>query len=168
MPHKQNPISSENITGLSRMVRSYALASMENIPLWHERDISHSSVERVFFPDAFILAHYATRRLKGLLTRLVVQKEKMRENVESSLGLLMSSHVLLMLINKGMTREEAYLKVQALSFEAKKSKVHLKDLLLREPSAKSKYSKKDLDEIFTGKLHLRNQKVILSKVINLK
>jgi adenylosuccinate lyase len=164
MPHKQNPISAENITGLARMVRSYSLAAMENIALWHERDISHSAVERVFFPDAFILAHYATRRLNSLLSRLVVQKDRMRQNVESSLGLLMSSHLLLLLIEKGLSREEAYAKVQSLSFEAKKTQTHLRDLIVKDAQVMKLCTKKELDDVFSGHRHLRLQSYILEKV----
>jgi len=168
MPHKQNPISAENITGIARMVRSYALGAMENIVLWHERDISHSSVERVFFPDAFILSHYAIRRLNQLLTRLVVQKDRMKLNVESSQGLLMSSHLLLLLIDKGLSREEAYSRVQSLSFEAKKSGVHLRNLIEKNDTLKEFFSKKELEELFSGKRHLKHQQIILNRVLKRK
>lgn len=168
MPHKQNPISAENITGLSRMVRSYASGILENIPLWHERDISHSSVERVFIPDAFILAHYATQRMKTLLNRLVVKKEQMKANVEASLGLLMSSHLLLLLIEKGMSRDEAYKTVQSLSFQAKSSHRHLRELLMDNSSTRNLLRSKEIEELFLGKRHLRNQKFILNKALKSK
>lgn len=168
MPHKQNPISAENITGLARMVRSYALAAMENIVLWHERDISHSSVERVFFPDAFIVSHYAIRRLNQLLMRLVVQKDRMKFNIESSNGLLMSSHLLLLLIEKGLSREDAYAKVQSLSFQAKKTGIHLRTLIENDAHLKKLCSKNELDHLFLGKRHLKHQKIILNRVFKQK
>ena len=112
MPHKKNPISAENITGLSRLLRSYLQASMENIVLWHERDISHSSVERVVFPDAFILCDYALSRMTQLLKNLKVNTKRMKENLLSSRGEVFSSQILLTLIQKGVDRQTAYSWVQ--------------------------------------------------------
>lgn len=165
MPHKQNPISAENITGLARMVRSYSIAAMENIVLWHERDISHSSVERVFLPDAFILAHYATQRLTQLLKNLFVEKEKMKKNVDKSLGLLMSSHLLLALVDKGFSREDAYEVVQSLSFQAKAENKNLQDIFLQSDKWAKVLSNKELESIFSGQRHLRNQNKILKRVL---
>lgn len=112
MPHKKNPISAENITGLSRLLRSYLQSSMENIVLWHERDISHSSVERVIFPDAFILCDYALFRMTQLLKNLKVDAGRMKENLLSSGGRVFSSQILLVLIQKGVDRQEAYSWIQ--------------------------------------------------------
>jgi len=168
MPHKRNPITFERLSGLARVIRANALAGLENVALWHERDISHSSVERVFFPDAFILSHYAIRRLNQLLTRLVVQKDRMKLNVESSQGLLMSSHLLLLLIDKGLSREEAYSRVQSMSFEAKKSGVHLRNLIEKNDTLKEFFSKKELEELFSGKRHLKHQQIILNRVLKRK
>jgi adenylosuccinate lyase len=165
MPHKQNPISAENITGLARMVRSYASGALENIVLWHERDISHSCVERVFLPDAFILSHYATRRMKSLLKSLVIQKERMLWNINQSHGLLMSSHLLLLFIEKGFSREKAYEKIQSLSFQCKKKSCHLQDLLLTDPETQNLISKKELQDLFSGRRHLRHQKELLKNVL---
>ncbi|RYZ64692.1 MAG: adenylosuccinate lyase, partial [Proteobacteria bacterium] len=114
MPHKKNPISAENITGCARLLRSYSHAAMEDIALWHERDISHSSVERVIFPDAFILADYAIDRMNRLIEGLEINEERMRSNMDLSQGQLFSSHLLLALVDKGLSREDAYAHVQRL------------------------------------------------------
>jgi adenylosuccinate lyase len=108
MPHKRNPIASENLCGLARLLRSYATAALENIPLWHERDISHSSVERVIAPDATILVDYMLERLKNMFSNLLVYPERMKENLERTGGLFHSEAVMLGLIRKGLTRQEAY------------------------------------------------------------
>ncbi|MCX5811550.1 MAG: adenylosuccinate lyase [Proteobacteria bacterium] len=108
MPHKRNPIASENLCGLARLLRGYALAALENIPLWHERDISHSSVERVIAPDATILLDYMLERLKNMYNNLIVYPERMQKNMDMSKGLYHSEAILLSLINKGLTRQEAY------------------------------------------------------------
>lgn len=165
MPHKQNPITAENLTGLARMVRSYSQAAMDNIVLWHERDISHSSVERVFLPDAFIVTHYAIGRLNQLMDSLVVNKERMQNNVDQSYGLLMSSHLLLLLIDKGYSRENAYEVVQALSFKAKHQHLHLKDLVNQDPILSKKISKLELTKLFSGQSHLKFRKKIIQQAI---
>jgi len=108
MPHKRNPVSSENLTGLARLVRSYAIPAMENIALWHERDISHSSVERVIFPDAFILIHYMLNRFNNVMNDLIVHHENMLRNMNRYGGIIFSQRVLLSLIEKGVSREDAY------------------------------------------------------------
>jgi adenylosuccinate lyase len=112
MPHKRNPILSENLCGLARLLRSYAQACFENVALWHERDISHSSVERVAVPDACIAADFMLRRFTGLISNLVVSPERMRNNLEMTRGTVFSGHLLLALVDKGMTREDAYAVVQ--------------------------------------------------------
>jgi adenylosuccinate lyase len=154
MPHKKNPISAENITGLARLMRGYSQATMENIALWHERDISHSSVERVVFPDAFQLAHYLTKRLNDLLKGLYVNEEKMYENTQLLGGVLYSSHLLLHLVqNHDMTREKAYEVVQSLAHSLKPGE-HLKDKILKDKKASKYFSKDELKSIFSGKKHL--------------
>jgi adenylosuccinate lyase len=154
MPHKKNPISAENITGLSRLMRGYAQATLENIALWHERDISHSSVERVVFPDAFQLAHYLTKRLNDLLKSLYVDEAKMYENTQLLGGVLYSSHLLLHLVqNHDMTREKAYEIVQGLAHSLKPGE-HLKDKILKDKKAAKFFTKDDLKNIFSGKKHL--------------
>jgi adenylosuccinate lyase len=112
MPHKRNPIASENLTGVSRLLRGYASAGLENVALWHERDISHSSVERIVLPDATIILHYALRRMQRLVENLVVHADRMLSNLESTKGLVYSQAVLLELIDAGMKRDEAYRIVQ--------------------------------------------------------
>ncbi len=152
MPHKKNPISAENITGASRLLRAYALSALENVALWHERDISHSSVERVMFPDAFILADYATHRMSLLLEGLQVNKKRMLEVIESSQGQLFSSHVLLALVQKGLTREVAYAHVQRLC-HAMGHGDHLIQKIKEDPELSKLLKSKELEEIFTGKKH---------------
>lgn len=154
MPHKKNPISAENITGLARLMRGYAQAGFENIALWHERDISHSSVERVVFPDAFQLAHYMTIRLKDLIKGLYIDDKRMFENTQKLGGVLYSSHLLLHLVEKkNMSREEAYSLVQKLAHNLK-SDEHLKDKILKDKIAFKLFTKSELSEIFSGKKHL--------------
>ena len=127
LPHKKNPISGENLCGLARVVKSNAIASLDNIALWHERDISHSSVERVIFPDSFILVHYMLKRFEKLLANLNVKKENMIENIEKYGGIIYSQGALLALCNKGHTREEAYKIVQQEAFDAYHNKQNFKD-----------------------------------------
>src|SRR5437016_4493449 len=112
MPHKRNPITSEQIAGLARILRSNAMAAMENVALWHERDISHSSVERIIFPDSTILTDYLLEKTSNLIDRLVVYPSRMKENLELTQGLVYSGELLLALVAKGVTREEAYRWVQ--------------------------------------------------------
>lgn len=163
MPHKKNPISAENITGIARLLRSYALCGLENIPLWHERDISHSSVERVVFPDAFIVADYSTHRMAQLLEGLQINKKRMVENMEQSQGQLYSSHVLLHLVKKGLTREVAYAHVQRLCHALGYGE-HLKYKLIEDSEMSPYFTKKDLDDIFSGKKHKESiKKVIKSR-----
>lgn len=163
MPHKKNPISAENITGLSRLLRGYALAALEDVALWHERDISHSSVERVIFPDAFIVADYALNRMTILLDGLDVDKKRMLENIDSSQGQIFSSHVLLSLVQKGMRREEAYALVQRLCHSLGYGE-HLKDKLMAEDQVRQLLKPKEIEEIFTGKKHKKSIKDIIKRV----
>lgn len=164
MPHKKNPISAENITGLSRLLRSYVQASLENIPLWHERDISHSSVERVILGDAFIVADYAVDRMEKLLRDLYIDIDQMHSNLELSQGMVFSSHVLLALVEKGLTREKAYEKVQALSHGLKKGE-HLKHKVLADKDLKKLLSAKEVQEIFSGAKHQKNIHKVIARLI---
>lgn len=131
MPHKRNPISSENLTGCARMLRAYAGAALENVPLWHERDISHSSVERVFFPDALILADYMVNRMTRVVDDLVVHEERIRNRVREQGALVFSGHLLLALVETGATREEAYRWIQAAAHESLNSSAQGADFLER-------------------------------------
>lgn len=163
MPHKKNPISAENITGLSRLLRGYAIAGLENVVLWHERDISHSSVERVVFPDAFIVADYACHRMMILLDGLDVNKKRMLDNVESSQGQIFSSHVLLALIQKGMSREDAYALVQRLCHSLSYGE-HLRDKLLVDETVGALLKPKEIEEVFSGRKHKKAIKDIIKRV----
>ncbi|MGZ3771243.1 MAG: adenylosuccinate lyase [Bdellovibrio sp.] len=163
MPHKKNPISAENITGLARLLRGYALTGLEDVALWHERDISHSSVERVVFPDSFIVADYAVNRMSTLLDNLDVNKKRMLENIDSSQGQIFSSLVLLALIKKGMVREEAYALVQRLCHSLSYGE-QLRDKLLVDETVSALLKPKEIDEIFTGKSHKKSIKEIIKRV----
>jgi adenylosuccinate lyase len=133
MPHKRNPILSERMTGMARLLRGYAQVGLENVALWHERDISHSSAERVVLPDASITLHYMLVKFAGLVETLVVDKERMSANLEATNGLIFSQAVLLSLIESGLTRDDAYRTVQRHAMEAWDGKGHLRDLLAADP-----------------------------------
>lgn len=152
MPHKKNPISGENITGLSRILRSYVIVALENISLWHERDISHSSAERIMFPDAFIVADYILNRMNTLIKGLYVDSQRMKENIDLSGGNLFSSHVLLALVDKGLSREEAYSLVQGVSHSLKKNETLL-SALKKNKEIMSHLKVAELNTIFSGKRH---------------
>ncbi|MCO5114047.1 MAG: adenylosuccinate lyase [Bdellovibrionaceae bacterium] len=164
MPHKKNPISAENLTGIARLLRGYLVAAHENIALWHERDISHSSVERVIFPDAFILIHYALDRMTQVLGRLEVDKERMKKNMDGSNGHLFSSHVLLALIETGLSREDAYKIVQR-NAHALQVGEHLRDKLLQDPEVSSRVNAQTLDQIFSGQRHIESIQKIIPRVL---
>jgi len=160
MPHKKNPISAENITGLARLLRGYMVSSFENIALWHERDISHSSVERVIFPDSFILADYALNRMKTILEGLYINEKKMMENLEATQGLVYSSHLLLKLVEKGLTREQAYFHVQRLS-HALGPGDHLKKSLMKDSEIKKILKPREIEDLFEAKRYLKSIKARL-------
>ncbi len=164
MPHKKNPISSENITGLARLLRSYSQAALENVALWHERDISHSSVERVIFPDAFIVADYALVRMAQVVKGLKVDAERMRANMDLSQGQLFSSHVLLALVEKGLSREEAYSLVQRLSHSLKKGQ-SLGEALRVDPEGQKLLSEAEVHEIFSGQKHQKAIQLVIERVL---
>ena len=144
MPHKRNPIKSEQVSGLARVLRGNAQAALENVALWHERDISHSSVERVILPDSTILLDHLQRRVLGLVRGVVIDAERMRSNIELTCGALYSQRVLLALVEGGLTRDEAYRVVQRLAQQALDTRVALRDLLAADPAGAGL----DLDALF--------------------
>ena len=160
MPHKKNPISSENLSGLARLLRAYFLSSQENVALWHERDISHSSVERVVFPDAFILCDYAINRLSYVLENLQVNATRMKENLEASQGQVFTSYLLTSFVQRGWSREKAYRLLQSTSHKLK-AKENLKSKLYEIKEVQKLFKKKEWEDIFSGKHHIKH----LSKVI---
>ena len=157
MPHKRNPILCERIAGMARLLRGYAVTALENQPLWHERDISHSSAERVLLPDATILLDYMLVKTRGLIERLVVRPERMRENIERGLGLHCSGRVLLALVEEGgMSREEAYSVVQRNSMRAADERSQLRDTLATDPDVAARLSDEALAACFDEGHFLRN------------
>jgi adenylosuccinate lyase len=164
MPHKKNPVLSENLCGLARVVRANSLAAMENISLWHERDISHSSAERIIFPDSFILVDFMLSRFNNILQNLVVHEDNMLDNSEKFGGIVFSQKVLLELIEKGFTREEAYLIVQRNALDAFENKASLIGNLYKDSDITSKLSKEEIKEIFNKEYYLKNISKIYSKV----
>jgi len=163
MPHKRNPIGSENLTGISRVLRGYALTSFENIALWHERDISHSSTERIIFPDATSLLHYQLERMNKILKNLSFNKVNIQNNLNKSHGLIYSQRVLLKLIDlKGWSREKAYDTIQPIAAESYKSKEPFRSLL--EKSPKIKLSKEELDDCFSNEAYLENIDFVYKRI----
>jgi adenylosuccinate lyase len=162
MPHKRNPIASENLTGVSRLLRGYASAGLENVALWHERDISHSSVERVALPDATILLHYALVRMQSLVENLVVDQDRMLANLESTKGLVYSQAVLLALIDSGLTRDEAYHLVQRNAMATWDSTETLLSNLLADHNVL--LDEETLEACFAPKQSLRNAPVIFTRL----
>lgn len=164
MPHKRNPVSSENISGCSRVLRGYMVSAYENIPLWHERDISHSSVERIILPDATILLDYMLNRFSGVVDKLTVFEENMKDNIYKTYGLTFSQRVLHMLIDKGMSREKAYDTVQPLAMKAWEEKTMFRDLVEADATVRKQLSEEEIDEAFDLGHHTRNVDRIFKRV----
>ncbi len=164
MPHKRNPITSEQIAGLARILRSNAVAAMENVALWHERDISHSSVERIIFPDSTILADYLLDRTATLIEKLVVYPERMKENLELTHGLIYSGELLLALVAKDVTRENAYRWVQRNAMRVWDEGGTFKDKVLTDTDIKQTLSASDIDSIFDSTRLLANVDRIFARV----
>ena len=158
MPHKRNPITSERITGLARVLRGYAQAGLENVALWHERDISHSGVERVILPDATILLDYMQHLALRVARGMTVHADRMRANLELTCGALFSQRVLLALVEGGMTRDEAYRIVQALAQQAWDTQTPLRDLLAEQGLGL------DLDAIFDYAHFIRHVPEVLARL----
>ena len=164
MPHKRNPIVSEQMSGLARVVRANAFAAMENIPLWHERDISHSSVERVIGPDSTILIHYMLKKITKLMGGLIVYPENMMRNLEKTGGLIYSQSVLLALVRKGITREEAYKLVQKNAMQSWTTGKDFLKLLKKDKDIKKLLSVAEIDETFKLKTQFKNIDRIFKRV----
>ena len=165
MPHKRNPILAERISGLARLLRGYAQTALEDQPLWHERDISHSSAERVILPDATILLDYMLVRMTGLIEGLVVRSERMRENIARGLGLHASSRVLVALVEKGgVGREEAYAIVQRAALRAADERAPLRELLAVDPVVAQKLPLAELDGCFDEATFLRNVHEVIARL----
>ena len=164
MPHKRNPVLTENICGLARVLRGHAVTALENVALWHERDISHSSAERVIIPDSNILLDFMMHRLKGVLANLVVYPENMRANLESSRGLVFSQGLLLALVNKGLTRDGAYRLTQRAAMQVWEEGGTFKERVLADPEIGKYLSTAELEELFDLKHHLRHVDELFRRV----
>jgi adenylosuccinate lyase len=163
MPHKRNPIGCENVSGLARLVRAYVQAALEDIPLWHERDISHSSVERVVFPDATSLVDSMIHRMTGILDGLLVYPERMKENMDRMKGLIFSQAVLLALAGKGLAREAAYDIVQRNAMKVWEEKGTFRDLLGADPELSAVLDATELAACFDASRTLRHVDAIYAR-----
>ena len=164
MPHKRNPIGCEQITGLARLLRGNAHAALENVALWHERDISHSSVERVILPDSFIALDHMLRRFTRIVTGLVVNEDRMRQNLELSRGVVFSGTVLLELAQRGISREQAYEWVQRNALRSYDEQKDFKQLLLADGDVMGVLDRKTVDDAFDLKVQLKNVDKIVDRV----
>ncbi|EWG08565.1 adenylosuccinate lyase [Cytobacillus firmus] len=164
MPHKRNPIGSENMTGMARVIRGYMMTAYENVALWHERDISHSSAERIILPDATIALNYMLNRFGNIVKNLTVFPENMKRNMDRTLGLIYSQRVLLALIDKGMTREEAYDTVQPRAMEAWEKQVQFRSLIEQDETITSKLSEAEIDDCFDYNYHIKHVDTIFDRL----
>ncbi|NMO76006.1 adenylosuccinate lyase [Niallia alba] len=164
MPHKRNPIGSENMAGLARVIRGYMLTAYENVPLWHERDISHSSAERIIIPDATIALNYMLNRFSNIVKNLTVFPENMKRNMDRTLGLIYSQRVLLALIDKGLTREEAYDTVQPRAMESWEKQVPFRQLVDNDSVISSKLTKEEIDDCFDYHFHIKHVDTIFDRL----
>lgn len=164
MPHKRNPIGSENMTGLARVIRGYMMTAYENVSLWHERDISHSSAERVILPDATIALNYMLNRFGNIVKNLTVFPENMKRNMDRTYGLIYSQRVLLKLIDKGMAREEAYDTVQPKAMQAWEEGVQFRTLVEAEPKITEKLTPEEISECFDYSYHLSHVDTIFDRL----
>lgn len=164
MPHKRNPIGSENMTGMARVIRGYMMTAYENVSLWHERDISHSSAERIIIPDATIALNYMLNRFANIVKNLTVYPENMKRNMDRTLGLIYSQRVLLALIDKGLVREEAYDTVQPRAMEAWEKQVPFRSLIDQDEKITSLLSKEEIDACFDYNHHLKHVDTIFDRL----
>ena len=165
MPHKKNPVLSENLCGLSRVVRANSIAAMENIPLWHERDISHSSTERIIFPDSFILVDFMLNRFNQIMENIVVHKNNMLKHTQEFGGIVFSQKALLKLVEKGLTREESYTIVQRNALDAFNNNGNFKNNLLNDSECSKYLSKEEIDGIFNPQEFLNNINIIYDRIL---
>ena len=166
MPHKRNPIGCEQVTGLARLLRANCMAAMENVALWHERDISHSSVERVILPDSFIALDHMLRRFTRIVRGLIVYPDRMRDNLDKSRGVVFSGTVLLELVRRGVSRERAYEWVQRAAMRAFEEHREFKTLLVGDPEVMAVLSNEELDRAFDVDLQLRHVDTIIDRALD--
>ena len=164
MPHKRNPIGSENMTGLARVIRGHMVTAYENVALWHERDISHSSAERIIAPDTTILIDYMLNRFGNIVKNLTVFPENMIRNMNSTFGLIFSQRAMLTLIEKGMTREQAYDLVQPKTAQSWDNQVDFKPLLESDPEVTSRLTQEEIDEIFNPVYYTKRVDEIFERI----
>jgi adenylosuccinate lyase len=164
MPHKRNPILSERICGLARTMRGYALVSLENQALWNERDISHSSAERIIFPDACILLDYILRLMADIIEGLTIDRQRMQANLYRSGGVVFSQRVLLALVHKGMSRQDAYRVVQRAALSALDDGQDFKTIVGQAPEVRERLSTDELAELFDPSFYLRHADVTFQRV----
>lgn len=163
MPHKRNPIGSENVTGIARVIRGYVSTAYENVPLWHERDISHSSAERIMLPDVTIALNYMLNRFGRIMKNLTVFPENMKANIDKTFGLVYSQQVMLTLIDKGLSREEAYDLVQPKAMESWETRVPLRELAGKDTRIQEVLTTEELDECFNENHHLSRADTIFKR-----
>ena len=166
MPHKRNPVKCEQVSGLSRLLRGYALTAMENVALWHERDISHSSAERVILPDATGLLTYMLRAMTKIIGKLVVYPERMLKNIELTRGMAYSGQLLLDLTRKGVLREDAYRWIQRCAMKVWEEDKDFVEVLLEDPDITKVMNRDEIRSVVNPELQLRNTDVIFSRVFN--
>lgn len=165
MPHKKNPVLSENLCGLARVVRANSIAAMENIPLWHERDISHSSAERIIFPDSLTLVDFVLNRFNGIVQNLVVHEKNMLKNTDRFGGIVFSQKVLLELVEKGLTREEAYRIVQRNALDAFENDGDFKANLMKDKDVTDRLTSDEIEKIFDSSAFLSNINTIYKRIL---
>jgi adenylosuccinate lyase len=163
MPHKRNPLTAERVAGLARVMRGYALAAQENVALWHERDITHSSAERIILPDATILLHYMLAKFIGVMEKLNIYPERMKRNIQLTRGLVSSQQVLLALVKRGYTREKAYTIVQRNALNAWKNEANFRQLIEADPDITNVLDLSEIEECFNLSYHLKNVDYILKR-----
>jgi adenylosuccinate lyase len=164
MPHKRNPIGCENISGLSRVIRGHMLSAYENVPLWHERDISHSSVERIILPDATALLDYMLNRLGNIIKNLTVFPENMKRNMQSTYGVPFSGRVMTKLIDKGFSREQAYDTVQPNAMKAWEEQRQFRSIIEADPTISKTLTAEEIDDCFNPSWHLKHVDTIFRKL----